>query len=386
MAALFLVGALVLVACSQSVTPPEVVGAPEGMVPPGDMQFEEIGTQWMPPEGPRLLVKANFPTAIAVSTQGELFFVERAGRLWKVDFQSPSEEDVASRYQDGPRATLVADIPVSTAGERGLLGLALHPDFEHRRFVYVFVSPRDTNEVARVHRLLLDDKGTSVLADEVIIELPSSDACCHKGGRLAFGPDGKLYVALGDGLVPPASPDIHDLRGKVLRYEPDGSVPSDGPFGPSSPVWATGLRNPFGLNFSAEGEAYATDNGPSGMDGPPCCDELNRLKRGEFYGWPNSFGPHYREGVPPIWHSGERVVVPTGVQVISSRRFAALDGAVAFCTFIDSRMYIVDRDGKDWTEGLSEPGRGPEGCALDITQGPDERLYFSDTEAIYVWG
>ncbi len=363
-----------------------MVGAPEGKASPGEMQVEEITSQWMPPQGPRVLVRADFATAIAVTPRGELYFTERAGRLWKVDFSSTERGAASPHDPDDPRPSLVAEVAVSTAGERGLLGLALHPDFENQRFVYLFASPRETNDVARVHRLLLDEGGERAIADEVIVELPSNDACCHKGGRLAFGPDGKLYVTLGDGLVPSASPDIHDLRGKVLRFEPDGSVPEDGPFGASNPVWVTGLRNPFGLTFGPEGEAYATDNGPSGIDGPSCCDELNRLKRGQFYGWPNSFGPRYVEGVPPLWHSGERTVVPTGVEVISSRRFSALEGAVAFCTFAEDRMYVVDRDGSPWQEGLEQPGLGPEGCALAITQGPDGRLYFSDTDAIYVWG
>ncbi len=376
-----LVAAIALTACSRA---PQPSGSSQPAEAPSQnlaspLEMKPVDTQWMPGEGPKVLLRANFPTAIAISPAFELFYTERTGRLFKVD--------LAARPGGSPpkyEGTLIHQIPVSTRGERGLLGLALHPEFANRRWIYLFASPADTDQVSRIHRLELE--GDTVREDKVIIELPAGEGCCHKGGRLSFGPDGKLYVTLGDALAPTASRDPNDLRGKILRFEPDGSVPGDGPFGPDNPVWATGLRNSFGLTFGPNGEAYATDNGPSGGDVPPCCDELNRVSAGEFYGWPGSFGPRYYRGVRPIWHSGDGVVVPTGVVVVSSKRFAALEGAVAFCSFAENRMFVVDREGQLWVQGLPEPGRGPDGCGLDVLQGPDDRLYFSDKEAIYVWG
>lgn len=377
-AALIWVVAVGGVACARKAQAPKVVGEPHEASPaPAEMLTDEIGVQWMPPEGPSLLVRAQFPTALAISQRGELFFAERSGRIWMVDLSKQSGEGT-------PPVAFITEIPVSTAGERGLLGMALHPDFSNHRFLYAFASPASNREISEVRRLELD--GNRVEKDEVILELPAGRGCCHKGGRLVFGPDGKLYVTLGDTQIPSAAAVPNDVRGKILRYEPDGAIPYDGPFGPSSPVWATGLRNPFGITFSEEGEAYATDNGPSGSDGPPCCDEVLRLRAGGNYGWPGSYGARHQEGTPPIWHSGDAVVIPTGIVAVSSQRFGALNGAVAFCTFAERRMFVIDRDGRDWSEGLPRPGRGPDGCALDVVQGPEGRLYFSDTDAVYVWG
>lgn len=371
------VGALLLSACMAR-NPSDVGLSERPRVSPDSRKSfgdHEI-TQAVPASEPVVLVRAQFPTALQVARDGRLFFADRAGRIWVVGPLADTRKD--------PAVSLLHEIPVSTAGERGLLGLALHPSFPTTPYVYAFASPASNLSISQVHRLEL--QGTRVLRDEVIIELPAGRGCCHKGGRLLFGPDGKLYVTVGDNLVPPAAQDDEDLRGKILRYNEDGTVPSDNPFGPGNPAWAVGLRNPFGLAFSPEGSAFATDNGPSGGDGPSCCDEVNKIEPGGNYGWPESFGSRHHGGIPPIWHSGDRAVVPTGVVVISSPRFTALQGAVAFCTFVDRRMFVIDQLGNWWENGLAEQGIGPDGCTLDITQGPDGRLYFASYDTIFVWG
>ncbi len=356
---------------------PVVVGEGAGENPSAGTETGSTLTDGMPPEGPRQLIRADFPTSIAISRTEELFFAERSGRIWKADLSG-------GRPKGDSPLRLVAHFEVSTEGERGLLGIALHPDYPQTPYLYVFLSPASKPEAGEVHLLELED--ATVVRDSVIVEFRSGRGCCHKGGRLAFGPDRKLYVTLGDGQIPTAATDISDLRGKILRYEPDGSTPKDGPFGADSPVWAYGVRNPFGLAFSADGDAFFTDNGPSGGDGPRCCDEINRLQSGSNYGWPDSFGPRHNQGLAPIWHSGDSVVVPTGIAVVSSERFGALSGAVVFCSFAERRMFVIDREGRDWKEGLSTPGRGPQGCSLDVKQGPDGRIYFADADAVYVWG
>lgn len=194
-----------------------------------------------------------------------------------------------------------------------------------------------------------------------ILTLPAGDGCCHKGGRVTFGPDGKLYVSVGDNQVPKASQDKSDLRGKILRYNDDGSIPDDGPFG-RNPVWATGLRNPFGMRFGPDGTLWVTDNGPSGNDGPSCCDELNRIERGGNYGWPERFGS---KDSSSVWLSGEEPAVPTGVAVIAE--------GVAFCTYAWEYMLIY-RDGST--------SKGLEGCMLDLVQGSDG-VYFASSTAIF---
>lgn len=294
---------------------------------------------------PQKLLDADSPTALAQAPDGRLFFTELGGNL-KV------------RERSGQVRT-VAEFSVSTDGERGLLGLALHPQFPNPPYVYLFMSPSKDEAISEVRRV--EVQGTTASDNRVILELPAGDGCCHKGGRVTFGPDGKLYVSVGDNQVPKTSQDKNDLRGKILRYNDDGSVPDDGPFG-RNPVWAIGLRNPFGMRFGPDGTLWVTDNGPSGNDGPSCCDELNRVERGGNYGWPGKFGS---KDSSSAWRSGEEPAVPTGVAVIAE--------GVAFCTYAWERMLIY-RDGN-----VSD---GPQGCMLDVIQGSDG-VYFASSVAIF---
>src|SRR5207302_4266600 len=103
------------------------------------------------------------------------------------------------------------------------------------------------------HVIRWADCGGTGTNGTVIISMPSGPDCVHKGGRLAFGTDGMLYVSLGEEHTPTASQDTSDVRGMVLRYRPDGSVPADNPYGAGNPVWAYGFRNPFGLAISRTG-------------------------------------------------------------------------------------------------------------------------------------
>ena len=131
------------------------------------------------------------------------------------------------------------------------------------------------------------------------MRLPAGTDCCHKGGRLAFGPDGKLYATLGEEHVPSASQNTKDPRGKVLRYNPDGTVPADNPFGAGNPVWAFGFRNPFGLAISPTGQMAVTSNGPSGDAGSPGTGfdvVYADVKAGTGYQWPYCYG--YSHPVP----------------------------------------------------------------------------------------
>jgi glucose/arabinose dehydrogenase len=218
----------------------------------------------------------------------------------------------------------------------------------------------------------------------VIITLPSGPDCCHKGGRLAFGSDGKLYVTLGDQHSAPAAQVPSDVRGKVLRYNPDGSIPADNPFGAGDPVWVYGLRNPFGIAFSATGQLALTNNGPSGeiAGGPPTGYDtvIFAAPRGGGYQWPNCYGyGHGNPGVStcgagllaPDWSSEATTVVPAGATFVDQSGPAGYRGKLVVCTYNSGGLVFTP------SQPHGAPTAGPSGCKLDIKEGPDHALYFS---------
>src|SRR5207245_9264821 len=172
----------------------------------------------------------------------------------------------------------------------------------------------------------------------------ASHACRH-GGCLAFGRDGKLYVTLGENHVASAAQNASDLRGKILRYNPDGTVPTDNPYGAGSPVWAIGLRNPFGLAFSSDGKPMVTDNGPSGDAGTPGSgwDEVDLVVRGGNYQWPTCYGNGIHlhgfacAGTPPTWQSGAQTIIPTGATLISAKGPTGYQVDIAHCRHAHTR-------------------------------------------------
>ncbi len=204
-------------------------------------------------------------------------------------------------FQDGAvkQFAKIATVTTERGGgysERGLLGLAVSPTFATDRFVYAFVShpDREHQDVVR----WTDCAGTGA-ALTTLVRLPAGNDCCHKGGRLAFGPDGKLYATLGDEHAEDAAQNTRDPRGKVLRYNPDGTVPSDNPFGAGNPVWAYGFRNPFGLAISPAGQVAVTSNGPSGDAGSPSTGYdivFDRVAAGAGHQWPRLAPRHGRPG------------------------------------------------------------------------------------------
>ena len=327
-----------------------------------------------PPTGD---LPAKFATALAFAPDGRLFFAERAGtvRVW---------QDGASKVF--AQVSTVTSEAGGGYSERGLLGLAVSPTFAVDRFVYAFYSDAD-----RTHQDVVrwtDCAGTGTSA-KIIVQLPAGNDCCHKGGRLAFGPDGKLYVTLGEEHTASAAQDTSDPRGKVLRYNPDGTIPADNPYGADDPVWASGFRNPFGIAFSATGQLAVTVNGPTGDDGGPSTgyDMVDAsVGRGEVYQWATCYGYSHPlgrapcAGSEPDWSSESATVVPTGAAFVNGAGPARYAGHLVFCT-LDAGMKVL-------TEGSPHAtvAQGEDGCRLDVKQGPDNALYFSDTDTIHRLG
>ena len=121
-------------------------------------------------------------------------------------------------------------------------------------------------------------------------------ALYHNGGRLRIGPDGMLYITTGDARNPALSRDLNSPAGKILRYNPDGSIPSDNP-NPESPVWVSGLRNCQGIDWRADGRMVLTDHGPSGDTNRFGHDEINVVEPGDDLGWPDIYACESSEGL-----------------------------------------------------------------------------------------
>jgi glucose/arabinose dehydrogenase len=327
-----------------------------------------------PPTGD---ISATLVTALAFAPDGRLFYAERSGTV--------------AVWQQGAARVFARVATVTTErdgsySERGLLGLAVSPTFAQDRFVYAFYSDRDYahQHVVRWRDCLGTGKDATV-----IVTLPSGGDCCHKGGRIVFGPDGKLYVTLGDEHSASAAQSTADVRGKVLRYNPDGSIPADNPFGAQNPVWAYGLRNPFGIAFSTStGQMAITNNGPSGDAGSPGSGYdtvLESVARGGGYQWPLCFGYNHPLARPscgagqhsPDWSSEKGTVVPTGAAFVDTAGPPGFAGHLVFCTY-DSGMLIVSP-----ASPHAGVAAGPTGCRFDVREGPDHALYFSDAGIIH---
>ncbi|MHB8571750.1 MAG: PQQ-dependent sugar dehydrogenase [Candidatus Dormibacteria bacterium] len=317
---------------------------------------------------------APFVTALAFAPDGRLFLTERGGTI--------------AVFQGGALHTFATVATVTTEpgggySERGLLGLALSPTFASDHFVYAFYSLPD---YARQQVSRWTDCGGTGQDQRTILVLPSGPDCCHKGGRLMFGPDGMLYVSLGEEHNPPTAQDGADVRGKILRYRPDGSVPQDNPFG--SATWAYGLRNVFGMTEGPDG-LVATINGPSNDAGTPCgsCgDLLAVIHRGQGYQWPFCWG--YGHAIPPHGDCGgqpdpaystERTgafIAPTGITWVDARGPAAYRNHYVFCSLSGGRS--AEPQSPHW-----QVGAGPAQCLYDVTEGPGGALYFSDNTAVH---
>ena len=363
---------LLLSACSSQPSPAPTATPPSSPAVQASSGACTSGEQ-TPPRGN---ISANFATALAFAPDGRLFWAERSGTV-KV-------------WQDGAAHTFATVKTVTTEqgggySERGLLGLAISPTFNQDRFVYAFYSDANYRQEHVIRWRDCRGMGTN---PTILLTLPSGSDCCHKGGRLAFGADGMLYVTVGDEHSAPAAQDTADVRGKILRYRPDGSIPADNPFGATNPVWAYGFRNPFGIAISSTGQMAVTSNGPSGdADSPSTGYDILVLnvERGKGYQWPDCYGYSHPLAaatcppgqLPPDYSTENNTLVPTGAAFIDASGPATFAGHLVFCS-LNGGMQIV-------TAGSPHASlqSGPSGCRLDVKEGPDHAVYFSDTATIY---
>jgi glucose/arabinose dehydrogenase len=209
----------------------------------------------------------NVPSGFTFSPDGRIWYLERlTGQVRVLNLKTGTDR-------------LFFDITkVNGSGERGALGIALHPKWPAKPWVYVYATRQGhsglENQLLRIHAV--DGKGAGY---RVLFRSPVSSATNHNGGRILFGPDGKLYAIDGENANPANSQDLTgNLMGKILRINADGSIPKTNPFG--TRVWAYGIRNSFGFTFDPRTDKlWETENGPE------CNDEINVIRKGGNFAW-----------------------------------------------------------------------------------------------------
>jgi glucose/arabinose dehydrogenase len=299
----------------------------------------------------------EIPWEIAFAPDGRAFVTERPGRIRLLR---------AGRLDPDPVATL----PVAHVGEGGLLGLALHPQFPRQPYVYVYYTYEDQGLRNRIERLR--EQGGRLVQDRVILDgIPG--AAIHDGGRIAFGPDGMLYVGTGDAARRQLAQNPASLGGKILRLTPDGGVPPDNPF-PGSFVYSLGHRNVQGLAWHpTTRRLYATEHGPSGERGF-AHDEVNLIRPGGNYGWPEVLcGQGLRPGfIEAIACSGEETWAPSGATFVSRGAWAERL-LVANLRGAHLRLFTLNADGTRVIR--QERVLVGFGRLRDVVEGPDGALY-----------
>lgn len=200
---------------------------------------------------------------------------------------------------DAQTVGIVPNVDVSSEG--GLLGIVASRDFQQDRTIYAFVSGADENRIVAIS--IAQDYRSLSLDRVLLAGIQTADR--HHGGRIVIGPDGHLWIGTGDAFRPENASTANSLNGKILRIAVDGSIPGDNPSG--SPIYSSGHRNVQGIAFGPDGTAYASELGHRTWD------EVNVLKAGADYGWPDTEGTAGETGVAPIATLHPDEASPSGV-------------------------------------------------------------------------
>jgi glucose/arabinose dehydrogenase len=323
-----------------------------------------------PPFGASVIATLDNPWAMTFLPDGRMLVTEKSGRLRIVT-------------QDGKVSEPLQGVPaVVSAGQGGLADVVLHPDFESNQLVYLsYAEPaKDGKSGLAVGRGKLTEIGLEGF-QVIWRQEPKVDGNGHFSGRLAFSPDGFLYISSGERQKFTPAQDMTQNLGKVIRLTDTGGIPSDNPYYDQgrikAQVWSSGHRNVLGLAFDGEGSLWGVEMGPRGGD------ELNLIKQGRDYGWPTvSNGNHY-DGRRIPQHSSRPefesprlswtpVISPSSLMFYSGSMFPDWKGS-AFIGGLSSQSLI--RVSFDDTKPR-EVDRFPMNARIrEVEQGPDGAIW-----------
>jgi len=302
---IFLTLALALVGCNSKennlnsiATPPETTSTSQSQ------ESESISYQW---ETKVISDNLRIPWDIAILPNSEILFTERGGSLKKIDHNGSVSE--------------VAKISQSVEiGEGGLTGIALDPDFAKNNYVYLYYTYSERNKyLNRISKFIYQN---NLISEEKFIVNNLPGGTNHNAGRLRFGPDNKLYILTGDAGQANLAQNQESLAGKILRVNPDGSIPIDNP-NPNSLIFSSGHRNPQGLDWHPKTKQLLVAE-----HGQEAHDEVNLIEAGKNYGWPNEQEcfSNNTKFTNPLFCSEKNRYAPSGATFIGNK-FIGLENA-----------------------------------------------------------
>lgn len=261
------------------------------------------------------MIAENLEIPWSIEKSGDTFYIsERVGNIVKVENGKVVRQNVELEKN------------LSNAAEAGLLGFVLAPDFLQSKKAFAYYTYDD--HFGQFNRIVVLSLEKDVWKEDKVLLDRIPSGLVHHGGRIKIGPDGKLYATTGDALSASISQDLESLGGKILRLNLDGTIPEDNPF-PQSYVYSFGHRNPQGITWSPDGTMYASEHGNKAND------EINRIKRGENYGWSVIEGSEVMEGmIPPLFTSGEdKTWAPSGIAYLKNKLYVATLRGTAIIEF-----------------------------------------------------
>lgn len=278
---------------------------------------------------------------------------------------------------------------VDGQGERGLLGIALHPKWPHVPLMYAYVTRMSHGSLKNQIVRLRNEKGVGTHMS-VLVSSPASSSPYHNGGRIAFGPDGRLYAIIGDGHTDGNAQDLSsNLQGKILRMTPDGGVPANNPIH-GSRIYAFGIRNSFGFTWDPQTNRFwETENGPG------CNDEINLIRPGDNYAWgasescfsqpapkdTNNSGPAPRR-MPKWWFVATLGI--TGGAFCDGCGLPGANGRFLYGCVNDGKLRMARLNpNRNGIMSSSVVLDSPNHAIISMETSPKGKIYFSDFNGIY---
>lgn len=321
--------------------------------------------------------RLHVPWEILWGPDDKIWYTERDGTISRLDPVSKVSKvliDIASVYENS---------------ESGLLGLAIHPQFPDSAFVYAVYTYGSSGNIRERLVRFTYNSSQDLLANEKILINNIPGNTTHDGSRLLFGPDGKLYMTTGDAQNKPSAQDLNSLNGKILRINPNGTIPLDNP-SPNSYVWSYGHRNPQGLTFSSNGTLYNSEHGENEND------EINLIEKNKNYGWPyvrgfcdNDFDfdtdPARDENyycnlwnpAPPL-RRWTPTIATAGLEYYGADLFSEFKNTLLLTSLKerDIRILTLSADGKSITNEITTLNNTL-GRIRDLCVGKDGEIYFA---------